>query len=950
MKKLIIFLLILSMLLPNTAVAAERDETVVPQSAYDAVDTMWQEVYSAEKRGHGDAAKAQNAAAAVERNELYVEGTLRWNGEAHFTFETTAGVTCGYSARIRRLSENMTPTTRSGVRSAAQATADVALIGPYYGLDPDFEEQYKEKAETIAQSIGGTCRLYAQNDATITSVARAIENSTVVIFDTHGETDFVSGEDLTSGAKTSYILLNTAQGLYFEDFCKDPETGVYHAVDYGSSADGVNFYAVDGTCIANHMEKNASGGLLWMATCLGMATDGLHAPLRAKGVEVVYGYSQQVTFDYDYLWAESFFASLMAGQTVSAASAKMKETVGQWDWCHEFDTIESAKANRSAFPIVVSSQDTYPGHGNVDALQTVNSTWKLKNGPEMLPDCQHNELEIRTVPATCSTDGSEENVCVTCGMVVSTQILHAHGHNCEGNSCTNCGAVCVAPGETFTYTVTSSQIDFSDCKWSVEDSTLAELSDPTVSEKMVDGVTEYSFCVVIKGIAEGETVLVMQDSRGVRSDTTIVIGGQAHAHTWDEGRHETEPTCTSPGSDTYTCLACGKTKHVSIPALGHAYQTERVKEPTCTEVGTEKYTCTRCADTYEAEVAMLPHELFDNRCEVCGNLCVSVGESLRLYTDFYDEAVYGYTWEIRDERLLSLGEPGYSDVLYHGEPAIRFYVDAQGLEPGSTEVYLLSFAGEELLPRALIVLPQEPHTHNYITNTVPATCTANGYTEYTCACGENYTVEGEPSLGHYFVAGICIDCDAKQPDAVVVNPFKDVKEKDYFYMPVQWAADRRITSGTSETKFSPKAKCTRAQVVTFLWRANGCPEPTKTENPFEDIKKKDYYYKAVLWAVENGVTTGLTKTSFAPNETCTRAQVATFLWRAQGNPKPQSEKNPFEDIRASAYYYDAVLWAVENDVTQGVGNDKFAPKDSCTRAQIVTFLFRAITQEENRVV
>jgi len=950
MKKLIIFLLIMSMLMPYSAFA-KATETVVPESAYAAIDAMWQEIYAAEKRGYGDAAKAQSAAAAVEASELYIDGTLRWNGEDHFTFETTTGVTCGYSARLRKLAANV-KASKGANETRNGASADVSLIGPYYGMDDDFEEKYKAKAETIAEATGGAYRLYKGDEATITSLAKAIEDSKVVILDTHGETDYASGEDYTTGAKTSYILLNSAEGLRFADFEKDPRTGVYHAVDYGCNAEGVYFYAVDGTCIANHMEKDASGGLVWMATCFGMATDGLHAPLRDRGVEVVYGYSQQVTFDYDYKWSDSFFASLMAGKTVGAAAAKMKEEVGAWDWCHEFKTIEMARENRSAFPIVVSAQDPYPGQGKVDALQTVNSVWALKSGSdvELPPDCLHSELETRTTAATCSQDGVKETVCVDCGTVMTSQLLHATGHNCKGDVCTNCGAPCVAVGDVITYGITSTQTDFSDCKWSVADANLAELSNATVSRQNTGGVTEYRFSVDIKGIAEGETALVAQDTRGVSVRVTLIIGGRAHVHTWDAGVHEKEPGCASPGVDLYTCLECKQTKRVSVSALGHDYSVEVIAEPTCTEVGREKRTCKRCEEITEAEIEKLQHELFDGRCEVCGNYCVAVDETLELYTDFYDEAVYSYTWEVRDKTLASLSEPRYSDAIYNGAPAIRFHIDVKGLAEGETEVYLLSFAGEELLPRRLIVLPQEPHTHNYITEIVPATCTTDGYTAYTCACGESYTLAGEPSLGHYFVAGICIDCDAKQPNAVVVNPFKDVKESDYFYMPVQWAVDRRITNGTSETKFSPKANCTRGQIVTFLWRANGSPEPTEAKNPFKDVKTSEYYYKAVLWAVENGITTGLSETKFAPNETCTRGQIATFLWRAEGKPKAQDAKSPFKDVKSGSYYYEAVLWAVENEVTQGVGGEKFAPKESCTRAQIVTFLFRAISQEENREV
>ena len=184
--------------------------------------------------------------------------------------------------------------------------------------------------------------------------------------------------------------------------------------------------------------------------------------------------------------------------------------------------------------------------------------------------------------------------------------------------------------------------------------------------------------------------------------------------------------------------------------------------------------------------------------------------------------------------------------------------------------------------------------------------------------------------------------EPSEPDIPTENPFTDVKESDYFATPVLWAVGKNITNGMSATSFAPNANCTRGQIVTFLWRACGSPEPTSTKNNFKDVKAGEYYYNAVLWAVEKGITTGLSATSFGPNATCTRGQVATFLWRSQGEPEPTSTNNPFSDVKTSDYYFKAVLWAVENEVTQGVGGGKFAPNASCTRGQIVTFLYRAI--------
>ncbi len=172
------------------------------------------------------------------------------------------------------------------------------------------------------------------------------------------------------------------------------------------------------------------------------------------------------------------------------------------------------------------------------------------------------------------------------------------------------------------------------------------------------------------------------------------------------------------------------------------------------------------------------------------------------------------------------------------------------------------------------------------------------------------------------------------------NPFTDVPTEKYYYEPVMWAYTNGITAGATATTFDPNGTCTRAQVVTFLWRAAGKPEPTTTNNPFTDVDSDDYFYKAVLWAVEKGITAGATATTFNPKGACNRAQVVTFMYRAAGSPAVSSQNNPFEDVPADKYYHDAVLWAVEKGITAGISATKFAPGNTCTRAQIVTFLYR----------
>ena len=172
------------------------------------------------------------------------------------------------------------------------------------------------------------------------------------------------------------------------------------------------------------------------------------------------------------------------------------------------------------------------------------------------------------------------------------------------------------------------------------------------------------------------------------------------------------------------------------------------------------------------------------------------------------------------------------------------------------------------------------------------------------------------------------------------NPFTDVPAGSYYEDAVIWAVDKGITTGTSATTFNPNGICTRAQAVTFLWRAAGSPAAKSSAMPFADVKAGSYYETAVLWAVENGITKGTSDTMFSPDATCTRAQIVTFLWRSQKSPAA-GMANPFADVAADTYYIDAVLWAVKHNITVGTTFSIFSPDEECTRAQIVTFLYRA---------
>ena len=172
--------------------------------------------------------------------------------------------------------------------------------------------------------------------------------------------------------------------------------------------------------------------------------------------------------------------------------------------------------------------------------------------------------------------------------------------------------------------------------------------------------------------------------------------------------------------------------------------------------------------------------------------------------------------------------------------------------------------------------------------------------------------------------------------------YKDVSNpKEYWFLPTNYLTNQDVVKGyDGQTTFKPGNNCTRAQMVTFLWRLKGSPKPTSSSTKFKDVKKSAYYYKAVLWAVEKGITTGYSKTKFKPNNVCTRAQTVTFLWRMANKPKAGNTKNKFKDINKTDYFYDAVLWASGKGIVEGYKNGTFRPQNKCTRRQMVTFLYK----------
>ena len=427
------------------AATAPEAEAYEPSAAdYAAADAVFAQIDEMEdapaKKSATEKELADEAAALVMASDNYVEGSLERNGNS-FTWWTDEGIRCVYSPRMREIESNMVapenpiadgaynePVAQKG---GWPSSNQVYLIAPYYGYDDSFTDQYKNEATSIASAIGDTdgYTLYSGKAATIDTVAEAMSNGAVVIFDSHGNTDYENGYDYVTGANYSYLCMKSTTGLTQEDY-----------------NDGALYYSdgiwITGASIANHMTKNSPAGILWMAICLGMATDTFAVPMREKGVEVVYGYSQSVTFAGDYLYEETFWDNMIAGKNVATSISAMKSKWGNWDWSTQiatangytdgYSTISAARSDYAAFPVVVSDEDTHPGQrsGNssygADSLQTVNSTYTLFSQYEVTAvsnNASYGSVSVNgsTITATPATGYFAQSATVTSGTATVTQ-------------------------------------------------------------------------------------------------------------------------------------------------------------------------------------------------------------------------------------------------------------------------------------------------------------------------------------------------------------------------------------------------------------------------------------------------------------------------------------------------------------------------------------------------
>ena len=292
--------------------------------------------------------------------------------------------------------------------------------------------------------------------------------------------------------------------------------------------------------------------------------------------------------------------------------------------------------------------------------------------------------------------------------------------------------------------------------------------------------------------------------------------------------------------------------------------------------------------------------------------------------------------------LQMLGEIGGNSPVQADKNGVHyfgFFTGSNAYRPGTYKVARLTYTYTGSAARTVTLASSKIVTVNENEKTTEGDTSSQPFTVTITRAGTT-TDGGTGGAGGGGIGGGGGGTVPPAPGGTTQNPFVDVKQGDYYYDAVQWAVGKKITSGTSATTFTPDGICTRAQTVTFLWRSQGSPKAASAENPFTDVSKDAYYYDAVLWAVEQGITNGTSATTFSPDATVTRGQTAAFLWRVAKQPQVDQTANPFADVTQDAYYYNAVLWAVAKEITNGTSSTTFSPDQGCTRAQIVTFLWR----------
>lgn len=377
----------------------------------------------------------------------------------------------------------------------------------------------------------------------------------------------------------------------------------------------------------------------------------------------------------------------------------------------------------------------------------------------------------------------------------------------------------------------------------------------------------------------------------------------------------------------------------NFPNHTHSY-VDTVTAPTCTANGYTVHKCS-CGDTKtDSYTKMLSHSYQGGICVRCGVLEDHKHDFKQTVTapTCISEGFTTYTCACGESY-----KKNYVSALEH-KPELKNEKKAGCLKGGYTGDEVCTVCGK-VFKAGSVILALGHSTE--LLNEKAATCVNGGYTgDLVCVrCGDIIEQgKATAAAGHKFFGGKCSVCDAQESGSrsVEAKSFDDVIHGTFYYDAVMWAAKNNITKGTGASTFSPGDGCTRFQIVTFLWRACGCPTAA-TAASFSDVSPSDSFYEAVLWAVERGITNGTGGSSFSPYATCTRAQIVTFLYRAAGSPTVSSGIR-FFDVAPNAFCRDAVAWATERGITKGTSDTTFSPDAACTRAEVVTLLYRTLNK------
>ena len=550
---------------------------------------------------------------------------------------------------------------------------------------------------------------------------------------------------------------------------------------------------------------------------------------------------------------------------------------------------------------------------------------------EVIPMIQHTYGEWTVVKEpTCTENGEQQKVCSVC-KAVESEAIEATGHDWAKIENASFDATCTEDGKLVQYCTVCGAYENEVIPALGHKTEVVGAKDATCTE---DGYTGDVVCTICKD--KDDNALVIE-----KGELIPALGHKVSADArWNLTK---APTCDKVGTETCTekCSVCNGTVTRDIPKTEHHVEAWTVFEPaTCTQDGRCVGRCVDCKNYIEEVIPALGHTPADERVDTKDATCTEEG-----YTGDVVCSVCGEVIE-KGEVISALGH----------KTEIVGAKDATCTEAGYTGDEVCSVCGEVIEKGEVIAALGHTPADERV-DAKAATCTEAGYTgdEVCTVCGE-VIEKGEAiaALGHDYKDGVCTVCGAEDPDYKPAEyPFTDV-DVDGKHAPfadaILWAANEGITTGYGDGIFKPDANCTRAQVVTFLWRAAGSPTPKSTDNPFVDVAAKQAngkdnpYYTAILWAVSEGITLGVDSTHFAPDATVTRAQFVTFLWRYEGKPeaKPGVTLKDLGTV-TNADFKSAILWAAGEGITTGYADGSFRPNAVCTRAHVVTFIYRDMT-------